>query len=198
MRFNDRCACVADALQQNEFADLYSEVGPDNVGGMGNEPSCTLTLFRRNQTPAQPKDTSAAGGQPADTEHTQNASAPDEAADRPNQTLPALPQATPAGGTAQSSRDQHVVDKQQPSVAHVTADARRNFDAVMQIGCSPHDVVAIQPGHQHPMMLGLSNDVDCAVVAVSAEAGGHQLQAQHVHSIPALAYVAAGTAQSHV
>ena len=177
-------------MQQNEFADVYSEVGPDNVGGMGNEPACTLTLFRRAQVPAQSGSPSAAEGQPTDTEHNQNSNVTDAATNFPNQTLPALSQES-VEDAPQSSGDQHATD-QQPSGLHVTANRHGNYEPVMQIGCSPHDVVAIQSGHQHPMLLGLSNDVDCAVVAVSAD--GQQLQAQHVHSIPALAYVAAGTA----
>lgn len=173
---------------------MYSEVGPDNVGGMGNEPACTLTLFRRAQISAQSGSSSAAEGQPTDTEHNQSSTATDAATNFPDQTLPTLSQESVADAP-QRSGDQHATD-QQPLGVHVTANRHGNYETVMQIGCSPHDVVAIQSGHWHPMLLGLSDDVDCAVVAVSAD--GQQLQAQHVHTIPALAYVAAGTAQSHL
>ena len=135
----------------------------------------------------------SASSQATDPEHNQSSTAPETAVDFPVQPLATLRQEGSANDAAQSSEDQPASDKQQPSGMNVTADRHAGYKAVMQIGCSPHDVVATQSGHQHPMLLGLANDVDCAVVAVSAAADGQQLQAQHVRSIPALAYVAAGT-----
>ncbi len=57
---------------------------------------------------------------------------------------------------------------------------------------------------QDRLLLGLTDDVDCAVVEVACMAGaaGSQdglstcgFKVQHATSVPALAYVAAGTAQ---
>ena len=228
--------CAADALQQNEFSDLYSEVGPDNVGGMGNEPSCTLTLLTRCQDTTQPcthataatsQHCEAGNGHTADqpqssvnqTETAGASSAVTVASDSaPAAVIDNLPAASaqvestsPVGDTAAPAQTSRVAasanqdpesrttgqtrnDKLPSSGPHADLDSDAGYEAVMQISCRPHDVVASQAGHPHPMLLGLSDDVDCAVVSVSA--AGQQLQAQHTASIPALAYVAAGLAGS--
>lgn len=219
MQGSNMSASAADAIQQNEFADLYSEVGPDNVGGMGNEPSCTLTLFSRHQnaphlhitgSTATKQATGAANSpladQPMSTSarsHVSDATAKAAHSDSlARQHLEATDEATApvavaddAEGAALSSNAIQPTNESLQSISgHASADDHARYHPVMQIGCSPHGVVATRPGHQQPMLLGLSNDVDCAVVAVSAANDGQQLHAQHVHSIPALAYVAAGTA----
>lgn len=214
------CFSAADAIQQNEFADLYSEVGPDNVGGMGSEPSCTLTLFTCQPGAAQsPSNGPAAPSQATEAVHSPSRDKPatfSSSSDAPE--LQAVsadtnpPLGSPSDATAKvtgktvtpasadgnnataldSSNVSGSQASQPPKRQKVTAEKHAPFEAVMQIGCSPHNVVASRPGHQHPMLLGLSDDVDCAVVAVSAADAGQQLHAEHVHSIPALAYVAAG------
>lgn len=35
----------AGGLPPNQWADLYSESGPDGVGDLGQEPTCTLYIF---------------------------------------------------------------------------------------------------------------------------------------------------------
>ncbi|KAL0045595.1 hypothetical protein WJX82_010847 [Trebouxia sp. C0006] len=59
-----------------------------------------------------------------------------------------------------------------------------------QVECDPHKVVAIRPGQQQQILLGMSNDVDCAVVGFKSS--NSALVSDHIHTIPALAFVAAG------
>ncbi|GAB4820252.1 hypothetical protein N2152v2_007298 [Parachlorella kessleri] len=112
-------------LPQSQWADLYSESGPDGVGDVGQEPACTLYVY----------------------------------------------------------------------------DAA--LSCVEQIPCLPHKVLSCQL-QQDRLLLGLTDDVDCAVVEVACMAGaaGSQdglstcgFKVQHATSVPALAYVAAGKLQ---
>ena len=62
------------------------------------------------------------------------------------------------------------------------------YSVADQIDCGPHKVVAI--GQQQQILLGLSDDIDCAAVTFTAQDSA--LVTEHLHSIPALAYVTAG------
>lgn len=184
---------------------------------MGDEPSCTLTLYTRSQPQVQPSKQAA----------------PPAAAPAPHRAAPSQVPAASATGNGTASDGPHSASarscKDPAHIAHAAHEAAAaaagtqtaastegstgvaapsstggqlqpastaashgspHLEAVAQIGCSPHNVVACQAGQQQSMLLGLSNDVDCAVLAVNADGG--RLQAQHSHSIPALAYVAAG------
>lgn len=202
---------------------------------MGNEPSCTLTLFTKCQDTSQPcthattatsQHHEAGNCHTADqpqssVNQTETASATSAVTVASDSTPAAVLDSFPAASAqvestspgdiaapaqmspvaasanqdpASSTTGQTLNDKLPSSGPHAGLDSDANYEAVMQISCRPHDVVASQAGHPHPMLLGLSDDVDCAVVSVSA--AGQQLQAQHTASIPALAYVAAGMAGS--
>jgi len=79
--------------------------------------------------------------------------------------------------------------------------AAAGFAEVGRVACAPHRLLAAQAAGAR-MLLGLIDDVDCAVVEArlgsppaagapaAAEAG--QAVAEHIASVPALAYVAAG------
>lgn len=184
-------------MPRNEFSDLYNEVGPDNVGGMGSEPACTISMFvARSESPqvdssAGPTeahtplpDAKSKAQEPAElSSHAQTVSSAD--ATQLNQEpgiTPIHPQPVaiqPSGGATANggTSSQHTVEEPLYRLAE-------------QIECDPHKVVAVMPGQQQQMLLGLSNDVDCAVVKFKA--AGSALVSEHLHTIPALAYVAAG------
>ncbi len=107
------CCALTGMLPQQQCADLYRETGPDGLGALGSEPSCTLTLF----------ETSAA--------------------------------------TAQ-----------QPVASTPSAHAS-HVPAAWTLSCGPHKLLAAQRcvSGDGAMLLGLSDDVDCAVVRVLASQG---------------------------
>ena len=164
---------------------------------MGSEPACTVSMFViRSGSPqvnssASPTaahdpvfDAKSRAQEPAEpSTHCQTLSSAD--ATQLNQepdTTPTHPQPDaiqPSGGAAVNSgtSSQHSVEQPLYRLAE-------------QIECDPHKVVAVMPGQQQEMLLGLSNDVDCAVVRFKA--AGSALVSEHLHTIPALAYVAAG------
>ena len=68
-----------------------------------------------------------------------------------------------------------------------------------RIACGPHRLLGVggggaADGARDCLLLGLTDDVDAAVVRVSIGAED-TIAAQHVASVPALAYVAAGKVQ---
>ena len=176
--------CAAVTVPRNQFSDLYNEVGPDNVGGMGGEPSCTITLFLLRQAAKWGKD----GRDGSDTQacvDTSGAAKSDAVSDTPC--------------TAQQGMDAqylpHDATISTEDSAHKDGGEQSSYVAVDQVECDPHKIVALRPGQHNQMLLGLSNDVDCATVAFSSS-GKQVLDSQHCYSIPALAYVAAGQLQA--
>ena len=175
-----------DAVPRNEYTDLYNEIGPDNVGGMGGEPACTITLFSPSHEAPHHDSTEASA-------RTHTAS-PKAASSEASQDKSKFQSETAASGGNNTD-----VEVQTNSVAGDGQSSRNSppqpaYRAVEQIDCEPHRVVAIRSGQQQQMLLGLSNDVDCAVVAFRSS--GQALVSEHMHTIPALAYVAAGEAQT--
>lgn len=168
---------AAESAPRNEFTDVYNEVGPDNVGGMGDEPFCTITLLILRTAAKQGKNGSHAPRPQADNSGAAEADTVPEAACTTHHSLVAQPDDTATESSSQQHGDQH-----------------SPYVAVEQLQCDPHKVVALRPGQHHQMLLGLSNDVDCAAVAFSCS-DKLVLASQHCHSIPALAYVAAGQSQ---
>ena len=184
-------------MPRNEFSDLYNEVGPDNVGGMGSEPACTVSMFvirsgspqvHSNGGPTEahgsmPEAKSTAQEPTELSTHSQTVSSADAAQlnQEPDITpihpQPVAIQQSGGGTVAGDTSSQHTVEQPLYRLAE-------------QIECDPHKVVAVMPGQQQEMLLGLSNDVDCAVVRFKA--AGSALVSEHLHTIPALAYVAAG------
>lgn len=170
---------AAGPLPHQQYADLYHEAGADGVGAMGSEPACTLFTFSLAQ------DSSGAQQEQQ-------------------------PEAT-AGGS------QAAEQQAGPTLLRL----------VHTLSCQPHKLLTCHleqpaPGAQEPptpdthlaggggdggapgaliggsrLLLGLTDDVDCAVVAISCSTAGGEEAAvgfvmQHVTSIPALAYVTAG------
>ncbi len=186
-----RCPSIAadDAVPRNEFTDLYNEVGPDNVGGMGSEPACTVTLFSPDGH-AAPGSSAASpskahsGFETKDSAQPNTAQTADDTAGGSTISQTAVPydqlgasplqdnMAPPAGILSQHNAEQPV------------------YRLADQVECDPHKVVAIRPGQQQQILLGMSNDVDCAVVGFKSS--NSALVSNHILTIPALAYVAAG------
>ena len=63
------------------------------------------------------------------------------------------------------------------------------------VRCEPHRLAALQACEPQQCLLGLTDDVDCAVVAAAWDAQSCQASLEHISTVPALAYVAAGGAQ---
>ena len=217
---------AGEAVPRNEFSDLYNEVGPDNVGGMGNEPSCCVTLYtlkRHTEQPPQSQqalhqttaaDAVAAAHTVTVTDNVVDGSSATIASDCADATEGAAAQ-QPVGADLNTTAGS---GPSPPAVLPLSARLARQavksrwagmitdsddeqwpysvqepvYEAVEQVDCGPHKVVAVRYGQQEQLLLGLSDDVDCAVVQFSSS-HDHQLQSQHIHSIPALAYVAAGS-----
>ncbi|DBA75109.1 TPA: hypothetical protein ACH3X1_010431 [Trebouxia sp. C0004] len=182
-----------DAVPRNEFLDLYNEVGPDNVGGMGREPACTVTLFSPDGHAAP--DSSAASltkAQSAGFEAT------DSAQSNIAQTAPQANEAA-VGSTVSETAipdDQRGASPLQDGMTPPAGDLSQQdaeqpvYRLADQMECEPHKVVAVRPGQQQQILLGMSDDVDCAVVGFKPS--NSALVSDHIHTIPALAYVAAG------
>ena len=170
---------AAATVPRNEFSDVYNEVGPDNVGGMGEEPSCTITLFLLRDATKRGTDGSGVS--------TSGAAKQDALSE--------------TACTAEQGVDaQHLLHgtlKITEDSAHKDGDQQSTYIAVDQVECDPHKLVALRPGQHNQMLLGLSNDVDCATVAFSC-CDKPVVEPQHCHSIPALAYVAAGQLQAQL
>ena len=187
-----RCASVDadDAVPRNEFSDLYNEVGPDNVGGMGSEPTCTISLFSPDDHAAP--DSSAASLTKA---HSAGFAAKDSAQPNVAQTAGDAASGSTISETAVPD-DQLGASPLQDGMTPPAGDLRQHnaeqpvYRLADQVECDPHKVVAIRPGQQQQILLGMSNDVDCAVVGFKSSSSA--LVSDHIHTIPALAYVAAG------
>eukprot|EP00891_Asterochloris_glomerata_P001667 jgi/Astpho2/1667/Aster-04101 len=63
------------------------------------------------------------------------------------------------------------------------------------VRCEPHRLAALQACEPQQCLLGLTDDVDCAVVAAAWDAQSCQASLEHISTVPALAYVAAGKVQ---
>ncbi len=61
----------------------------------------------------------------------------------------------------------------------------------VEVRCHPHKLLASR-SCQHSALLGLVDDVDCAVVEAEAPGGSSPANLSHLSSIPALTYVAEG------
>lgn len=187
---------AAEAVPRNEFSDVYNEVGPDNVGGMGDEPSCTVTLFTLN---TRGQDVISASGHTTydltsgtadlDVSVPKTTLTPLERITAKEITLDAAAAAAAQGPSRTAAQDPGHTATEDPT--DQGNDQQDLYVAVDQMECDPHKVVAVRPGQHNQMLLGLSNDVDCAVAAFSCSSK-LLLESQHLHSIPALAYVAAG------
>ncbi|KAL3133777.1 hypothetical protein ABBQ32_008257 [Trebouxia sp. C0010 RCD-2024] len=199
---------AGEAGPRNEFSDVYNEVGPDNVGGMGAEPSCTATLF------ALKKQGQHVSGVPGHKTCT-DTSGPSDIDAPLSETVPAAHQGEVAKQMPDSAAPKDTSDTIAQNLNYTTAESTYHtaaqepirtaagepshkgngqqglYVAVDQMECDPHKVVAVRPGQHNQMLLGLSNDVDCAVVAFSSSSR-LVLEARHLHSIPAFTYVAAG------
>lgn len=197
---------AAEAAPRNEFSDVYNEVGPDNVGGMGAEPSCTVTLFTLEKQGPHVSGVSGCkacadtiGAADDDVHVPETVSAAHQgilAKQLPDSAAPKDASHTAAQDlthtAAESTGD---AAAQEPS--HNGSGQQGLYVAVDQMECDPHKVVAVRPGQHNQMLLGLSNDVDCAVVAFGVSSK-LLLESRHLHSIPALAYVAAGQLHEHM
>lgn len=205
---------AGEAGPRNEFSDVYNEVGPDNVGGMGAEPSCTATLF------ALKKQGQHVSGVPGHKTCT-DTSGPSDIDAPLSETVPAAHQGEVAKQMPDSAAPKDTSDTIAQNLNYTTAESTYHtaaqepirtaagepshkgngqqglYVAVDQMECDPHKVVAVRPGQHNQMLLGLSNDVDCAVVAFSSSSR-LVLEARHLHSIPAFTYVAAGQLQEHM
>lgn len=178
-----------DAVSRNEFSDVYNEVGPDNVGGMGSEPACTVTLFSPDSH-AAPDSSSArlikarAGFGTKESAQCNIAQTADDAAGGSTISQTAVPDDQLGASLLQ--------DGMTPPAGHLSQHNAEQpvYRLADQVECDPHKVVAIRPGQQQQILLGMSNDVDCAVVGF--ESSNSALVSDHIHTIPALAYVAAG------
>lgn len=187
-----RCACIAadDAMPRNEFSDLYNEVGPDNVGGMGSEPACTVTLFSPaghaapDSISASLTGVQSAGFDAKDSAAPNIAQTADDAAGDSTTSETAVPGDQLGASLLQDGMTPPAGDL---SLHNAEQPVYRLAD---QVECDPHKVVAIRPGQQQQILLGMSNDVDCAVVEFKSS--NSALVLDHIHTIPALAYVAAG------
>ena len=62
------------------------------------------------------------------------------------------------------------------------------------VRCEPHRLAALQACEPQRCLLGLTDDVDCAVVAAAWDVQSCQASLDHISTVPALAYVAAGGA----
>ena len=175
---------AAETVPRNEFSDVYTEVGPDNVGGMGDEPSCTITLFTLNEAAKRVTDATDVSSTRAcaDTSGTAEEDALSETTSTAHQ----------SNDARQSPHDTAAGD---PVASCKSEDQQSMYVVMDQVECDPHKVVALRPGQHNQMLLGVSNDVDCAMVAFGCSSE-LLLEPQHLHSIPALAYVAAGEATS--
>ena len=181
-------------MPRNEFSDLYHEVGPDNVGGMGGEPACTVTLFKQTDSDPQPSPDAA----PVQQDHAilpasqQQHTAPAQDSSAAPATASATASFAQSNGPA--ALEQQTTAEPQASIliqqngSSEYRTGRSTYRIVDQIDCGPHKMVAF--GQQQQILLGLSDDIDCAAVMFTSQASA--LVAEHLHSVPALAYVTAG------
>ncbi len=200
---------AAGPLPHQQYADLYREAGADGVGAMGSEPTCSLYTFalapagdgsaQAAQQPAQGGQAGHLGGQPLlRLVHKLSC--------QPHKLLTChLEQ--PAGGAQEPpTPDTHL---QGGGVGEGAAGAANASGSGSRCG---------NGSHASPrLLLGLTDDVDCAVVAIgctspeaaaaasgggSGAAGPEEAAAgfviQHVASVPALSYVAAGAAAGNL
>jgi len=187
---------AAGPLPHQQYADLYREAGADGVGAMGSEPTCSLYTFalapagdgsaQAAQQPAQGGQAGHLGGQPLlRLVHKLSC--------QPHKLLTChLEQ--PAGGAQEPpTPDTHL---QGGGVGEGAAGAANASGSGSRCG---------NGSHASPrLLLGLTDDVDCAVVAIgctspeaaaaasgggSGAAGPEEAAAgfviQHVASVPA-------------
>ncbi|KAL4420811.1 hypothetical protein ABPG75_010467 [Micractinium tetrahymenae] len=184
-------------LPHQHYADLYREAGSDGVGAMGSEPTCTLFAFALAASTAGAAGAAGAaqqGQQPMlRLVHTLSC--------QPHKLLTCHLQPPAFGAQEPPTPDTHL-----PEGSRGSAGGAAGAAGQQQQGSS-----AASSGTT--LLLGLTDDVDCAVVAVSCctgsnsgsdSSGGSSGQegaaaagfvVQHVSSIPAMAYVAAGKVQ---
>jgi hypothetical protein len=155
-------------------ADLFADSDPgDDEAGLAGEPDVAVVSYaRRMAEPATPSQ--AEGGDAAGEGGEESCAAGGAAGAGPQ-----LGAAGVAGGQAAAS----------------------GFAEVGRVACAPHRLLAAQAAGAR-VLLGLIDDVDCAVVearlgappaaGVPPAADAAPAVAEHVASVPALAYVAAG------
>lgn len=177
-------------LPHQQYADLYREAGSDGVGAMGSEPTCTLFTF------ALAAGTADAAGTAGEAQQGQRPllRLVHTLSCQPHKLLTCHLQPPPFGAQEPPTPDTHLPEGGRGAGAGVGAPALQQQDGA-----------AISPGPT--LLLGLTDDVDCAVVAVTCSSGsdgdgsssdaqggaaGAGFVVQHVSSIPAMAYVAAG------
>ena len=182
-------------LPHQQYADLYREAGSDGVGAMGSEPTCTLFTF------ALAAGTADAAGTAGEAQQGQRPllRLVHTLSCQPHKLLTCHLEQAAAGAQEPPTPDTHLGGG---SAVGATSTAAAASGSGGGSGGS-------QPSPR--LLLGLTDDVDCAVVAVgctspeAAGAGGGEGAAgpeeaalgfviQHVASVPALSYVAAGAA----
>ena len=164
------------------------------MGGMGGEPACTATLFKQTAADPQPSPDAAPvqqGHAILPASHQQH-TAPAKDSSAAPATASATASFAQSNGTA-ALEQQTTAEPQASSLTQRNGNSehrtgRSNYSIVDQIDCGPHKVVAF--GQQQQILLGLSDDIDCAAVVFMSQASA--LVAEHLHSIPALAYITAG------
>lgn len=190
----------AGPLPHQQYADLYREAGADGVGAMGSEPTCTLFTFAPaaagvDAARAAPAGAATAGQPLLRLAHTLSC--------QPHKLLTCHLQPPAFGAQEPPTPD-----------THLAVDGGSGGKAAEAGGAgTPGGGQAAGP----TLLLGLTDDVDCAVVAVScadasdagvgssdaaagggdsgggdSAGGGAGFVVRHAASIPALAYVAAG------
>jgi hypothetical protein len=176
------CPRHTGPLPHQQYADLYRESGADGIGAMGSEPACALYVFEPAQAAAAdlPGSSDRAEG-PATTEAGTLLRAAGSLSCQPHKLLTCHLEQRGAGAQEPATPDTHLP----------------------QGGSSGGGGGACGPR----LLLGLTDDVDCAVVAVSCRAGadgsgsgaggpagftGSSFAVEHETSLPAMAYVAAG------
>ncbi|PSC70698.1 hypothetical protein C2E20_5843 [Micractinium conductrix] len=193
----------AGPLPHQQYADLYREAGADGVGAMGSEPTCTLFTFAPaaagvDAARAAPAGAATAGQPLLRLAHTLSC--------QPHKLLTCHLQPPAFGAQEPPTPD-----------THLAVDGGSGGKAAEAGGAgTPGGGQAAGP----TLLLGLTDDVDCAVVAVScadasdagvgssdaaagggdsgggdSAGGGAGFVVRHAASIPALAYVAAGKVQ---
>ena len=174
-------------LPRNQYADLFKESGPDGAGEMGGEPLCTLVCYKREQQ--------------------ENLVSQEDKTDQ-NQA-----EGTPTAAPLENDPESTELNTSNPLCIIVGDEPpppgrkKNKFQIIEKILCHPHRLLGCQIV-RNALRLSLTDDVDCAVVDIAAskpkeneernvplpgQATGFSIN--HVASIPALAYVAAGKIQ---
>lgn len=179
----------AGPLPHQQYADLYREAGSDGVGAMGSEPACSLVTFALAEGAAGAAGAAQPGQRPLlRPAHTLSC--------QPHKLLTCHLQPPFFGAQEPPTPDTHLPEGSRAAGSCAPAAGQQQAGAP-----------AASPGPA--LLLGLTDDVDCAVVAVTCCSGSDAdgcddaatgqgtaaaagFVVQHVASIPAMAYVAAG------